>query len=343
MGRPKKGQLQKPEPTRPEPQKQTLLFVKPKPIEEPKAQEESTTEPIAKVDPIAEPQSAPKPVERSKPIKKLPNIIKPVVEAQKPESAQAEQQEQQEQEQSTSLFQAVGIISGTIRFNEYNKMLITLGNREYPLYYVPNKNKRKAYEALLKEIEATGEHNQRLIVYPRITHYPKKEQLHQVSFQVIGFDKGRVDEGVTRELEDFQFRLCGLWQFIPVCQTPCITVLKNFSPDRLEYIKREDTSSLSRMMFMKASHVPLLWRDAPVRPFRFNPKAPKEQQGHASFVEIKARFLPGRDVFGFDSLVAPPTDKPPKFFKVRKEDKAEALKTLSKIKAEKAARRENKE
>jgi hypothetical protein len=60
-------------------------------------------------------------------------------------------------------------------------------------------------------------------------------------------------------------------------------------------------------------------------------------------VEIKARFLPGRDVFGFDSLIAPPTDKPPKYFKVRKEDKAEALKTLSKIKAEKAAKRESKD
>src|SRR5579883_23265 len=341
MGKPNKGQ--KSEQTKPEPQKQTLLFVKPKPTEEPKAHQEPTTEPIAKVEPIVEPQEAPKPVERPKPIKKLPNIIKPVVEAEKPESAEGEQEDQQEQEQSTSLFQAVGIISGTIRFNEYGKTLITLGNREYPLYYSPNKNKRKAYDGLLKEMANTGNYNQRLIVYPKIQHYPKKEQLHQVGFQVVAFDKGILNEGIASTLEDFQFKLCGLWQFIPVCQTPCITVLRNFSPDRLEYIKREDTSSLSKMMFMKASHVPVLWRDAPARPFRFNPKAPKEQQGHASFVEIKARFLPGRDVFGFDSLIAPPTDKLPKFFKVRKEDKAEALKTISKIKAEKAARRESKE
>ncbi len=340
-----KGQLQKTEKALLEAQKQTLLFVKPKSTEEPKAHQEVTTESVAKVEPIAQPQeTAPRSIERPKPIKKLP-VKKPVVESyeatqeqQKPEEAQAEQEGQ---EQSSSLFQAVGIISGTIRFNEYGKTLITLGNKEYPLYCVSNKNKRKAYEGLLKEMANTGVYNQRLIVYPRITHYPKKEQLHQVSFQVVGFDKGRLNEGVTAELEDFQFKLCGLWQFIPVCQTPCITVLKNFTPERLEYIKREDTSSLSRMMFMKASHVPVLWRDAPVKPFRFNPKAPKEQQGHASFVEIKARFLPGRDVFGFDSLIAPPTDKPPKFFKVRKEDKAEALRTISKIKAEKATRKDN--
>jgi hypothetical protein len=325
MGKPKKGQAQPSEP------KQTLLFVKPK------SYQEVTTEPVAKSEPIAQLEEiAAKPVERAKLVKKFPNVKKPIVESQ--EAAQSQQQPEsppKQLEQSSSLFQAVGMISGTIRFNEYGKMLITLGNKEYPLYYVPNKNKRKAYEGLLKEIQNTGEHNQRLIVYPRILHYPKKEQLHQVSFQVIGFDKGRNQEGVAAELEDFQFKLCGLWQFIPVCQTPCITVLRNFTPERLNYIKKENTSTLSKVKFMKASHVPVLWRDAPVRPFRFNPKAQKEQQAHASFVEIKAKFLPGRDVFGFDSLVAPPTDKPPKFFKARKEDKALAIKTIRELKAQK--------
>ncbi|MBW4588980.1 MAG: hypothetical protein KME33_27915 [Aetokthonos hydrillicola CCALA 1050] len=234
--------------------------------------------------------------------------------------------EQQEALASSSMFQAVGVIAGTVRFDENSKALVTVGNKEYPLYYVPNKNKRKAYEALIKEIAATGNHYQRLIVYPRVLHFPKREQIHQVSFQLIGFETERTTGGVGKDLQDFEFRLCGLWQFIPVCQTPCITVLRNFTSERLDYVKNEETSALSKVNFMKASHVPVIWRDAPVKPFRFNPKVPKEQQGHASFVEIKVRFLPGRDVFGFEQLLASPSEKPPRFFKARKEDKAEALK-----------------
>ncbi len=38
---------------------------------------------------------------------------------------------------------------------------------------------------------------------------------------------------IDQELQDFEFKLSGLWQFIPVCQSPCITVQKNFSEERL--------------------------------------------------------------------------------------------------------------
>jgi hypothetical protein len=336
MGRPKKVPVQAEAP------KQTLLAIKPKPPEQPpeKPQEET----VAKSEPTIEPEPATKPVNLVKPKqKKLPDIQvqKPVVEPQEirqetpqqqreeqaqQQEEQEEQEEQAQQQEQLSFFQAVGILSGTIRFNEEGKAFVNLGPKEYPLYYIPSKKKRQAYDALIKEITATGNHNQRLIVYPRILHFPKKEQPHNVSFQLVGFDNGKQPQGVAQELQDFEFKLCGLWQFIPVCQTPCITVLRNFSQERLDYIKREETSALSKVKFMKASHVPVLWRDAPVRPFRFNPKLDKEQQGHPSFVEIKVRFLPNRDVFGFDSLLAPPADKPPRFFKARKEDKAEALK-----------------
>ncbi|MHC5863617.1 MAG: hypothetical protein ACYTXK_42880, partial [Nostoc sp.] len=67
-----------------------------------------------------------------------------------------------------------------------------------------------------------------------------------------------------------------------------------------------------KVKFMKASHIPLLWKDAPVRPFRFNPKVAKEEQGRAVFVTIKAKFLPGRDVFGFVALTALPKDSAPR-------------------------------
>ncbi len=69
----------------------------------------------------------------------------------------------------------------------------------------------------------------------------------------------------------------------------------------------------------------MIWKDAPVKPFRFNPKIEKEQQGKPVFVSIKAKFLPTRQVFGFDSLLSLPVDYAPKFFKASKKMKALAL------------------
>mgnify|MGYP005855356661 FL=1 len=217
-----------------------------------------------------------------------------------------------------AIFQAVGIITGEVNLTEDGKSTVTIGRSQYPLFYVPRK--RKVFEALQKEIEATGNRNQRLVVYPKAIHFPRKEQPHRIAFQLVGFDRGRVEEAVSGELLDLEFKFSGLWQFIPVCSTPCISVFRNFTHERLEYIKQAEPAQ--KVKFMKASHLPLLWKDAPVRPFRFNPKAAKEDQGHPAFVTLKAKFLPGRDVFGFVALLAPPQETPPKFLKASKKDKA---------------------
>ena len=155
-------------------------------------------------------------------------------------------------------------------------------------------------------------------------HFPSREQHYQMSFQLLGFESPQTTEGITKELEDFEFRLCGLWQFIPVCQIPCISVFKNFTGERLEYIKQAEPEK--KVRFMKASHIPLIWRDSPVRPFKFNPRIEQGKQGHSSFVEVLAKFLPGGDVFGFIRMMGEP-GKAPKFLKAGKKDKAEALKT----------------
>jgi hypothetical protein len=140
-----------------------------------------------------------------------------------------------------------------------------------------------------------------------------------------------------------EFQLCGLWQFIPVCRTPCISVFKNFTRERLDFIKQSET--IRKVKFMKASHLPLFWRDTPVPPFRFNPKAPKEEQGKPVFIQVKARFSPRRDAFEFESLLGVPLQKPPSFLKASKADKATAMaekkaKKLEREAAERAAERE---
>lgn len=249
------------------------------------------------------------------------------------ENKTSDQQETQTENPSESgpIFQAVGVITGKLDFQE-ERNTITIGRSTYQLFYIPKK--RRVFDALKKEVENTGEHTQRLIVYPRITHFPKKEQVHQVSFQLVGFDKGRVEDAVSGELQDMEFKLAGLWQFIPVCPTPCISVFRNFTDARLEYIKQAE--SAKKVKFMKASHIPVFWKDAPVRPFRFNPKI-EGDQGRPAFVEIKAKFIPQRNTFGFEALLAPPLEKAPKFLKASKEDKAAVMAAaMAKAKAERS-------
>ena len=234
-------------------------------------------------------------------------------------------------ESPAAIFQAVGVITGSVNFSSDGQSTVTIGSYEYPLYY--SKRQWDVLNALKKEIENTGNQNQRLVVYPKAIHFPRREQPHRIAFQLVGFDRGRKLDAVSGELEDLEFKLSGLWQFIPVCSTPCISVFRNFSDERLEFIKQSEPAR--KVKFMKASHIPLLWKDAPVRPFRFNPKLEKDQQGRAVFVTIKAKFLPGRDVFGFVALTALPKDSAPRFLKASKEDKATVQ--LAAKKAERAA------
>lgn len=227
------------------------------------------------------------------------------------------------------LFSAVGIIVGEINLEELANYSVSLGNKTYPLFYA--RKNYTAFTGLKKEIATTGNKTQRLIVYPKFTHFPKKDRPPRVGFQLVGFDKGREPNGVASELEELQFKLCGLWQFIPVCRQPCISIFRNFTSERLDYIKQAEAQS--KVNFMKASHLPLLWRDSPVRPFRFNPKASKEEQGKTYFVQVKAVFLPHRDCFGFVEQLAEPREKPPKFLKASKEDKATVQKSKAKNKS----------
>ncbi len=295
----KKPQAQKPE--------QTLLSIKPLN----KVEERLDVPPVE--EPVKEQPTVPLSV-IPKPVKRLPDVASaptpPVEEAGEP------------QVPSNAIFQAVGIITGIVKFNPEGKATVAIGDKEYQLYYSPNH--RKAFDALRLQAKKNPLKVERLIVYPRVMHFPSREQHYQMSFQLLGFESPQTTEGITKELEDFEFRLCGLWQFIPVCQIPCISVFKNFTGERLEYIKQAEPEK--KVRFMKASHIPLIWRDSPVRPFKFNPRIEQGKQGHSSFVEVLAKFLPGGDVFGFIRMMGEP-GKAPKFLKAGKKDKAEALKT----------------
>ncbi len=214
---------------------------------------------------------------------------------------------------------------------------MTIGEKSYALYYASTH--KRAYEALKKEITSTGITQQKLIVYPRITHFPGGKQPYRLAFQLAGFvGHSASGEGLESVLEEKEFKISGLWQFIPVCRVPCISVFKNFDKQRLEYIKSAPLDK--KVNFMKASHIPVLWRDAAVPPFRFNKNLDKETQGKASFVQIKARFNSDSDNFEFVELLGTPCQSPPNYLKAGKKDKLEAAKT--KLAASKARKHSSK-
>ena len=212
------------------------------------------------------------------------------------------------------VFRAVGIIKGEVKLCDEGKITVTLSNFEYGIEC--KKRHSDALSGLKKEIASTGQTTQRLIVYPKVMHFPKKDQPQRVWFQLVGFVREDKKIGLAEDLADNEFKLCGLWQFIPVCRPPCISIFLNFKQERLDFLKKSDDPATSAK-FMKASHIPVLWKDSPVRPFRFNPKAGKEQ-GHPSFVQIKAAFLPNRDAFGFVEQLEEPIEQAPKFMKLPK-------------------------
>jgi hypothetical protein len=68
---------------------------------------------------------------------------------------------------------------------EGDKTFVTIGEKSYALYYASTH--KYAYEALKKEITCTGITQQKLIVYPRITHFPGGKQPYRLEFQLAGF------------------------------------------------------------------------------------------------------------------------------------------------------------
>jgi hypothetical protein len=238
-----------------------------------------------------------------------------------------------------AIFQAVGVIVGDVKFSDERKATVAIGEKVFPLFYAPQK--KKAMEALRMELKSTGVSRQRLLVYPRITHFPKRDEPHYVSFQLVAFQRSTTEPDPSEalaQLGDMEFNLAGLWQFIPVCQTPCVSVFKNFTEERKEFVKAAEVDV--KVKFMKGSHVPLMWRDAPVRPFRFNPKLDKEHQGHAAFVAVKARFDPDKGVFQFLELASTPSAQPPRFLKAGKKDRlqvaSDKLKAARGVKGDKS-------
>jgi hypothetical protein len=224
-------------------------------------------------------------------------------------------------------FQATGSILGKVTFSADGQIAtVKVSGRNYPLFYLPQRDGRRKFEAMKSQIKTTGNHELRLTVYPKAIHFPNPERPHEIVFNLVKFENQKNSAKAFKNFEHLEFKLSGLWQFIDVCKIPCISVYRNFSPQQLELVKK--LSLPRKVKFMKALHLPLFWKDAPIPPFQYDPTLEKEERGKPMFVSIKAKFQPHKNAFKFDSLLAMPQAEAPEYFKAGKELKAEAMLAL---------------
>ena len=257
--------------------------------------------------------------QQSKTETKKQTELNPKSESQKVATSEVKEEEKLENKEEESLppkqdyaFQGIGTLYGKIvrRYEDndayYN--LISEG-KTYGLIY----NSPKVKEFL--RLDYNPDKDRYVTVYPYLTHFPNKNTPPKLGFTIIA-----ANDTPHLDLKVNEFKLSGLWQFIAVCKCPVISIHRNRKGkgDRVSRLKKKFDNEKLNKQITRANHVPVLWRDAPVKPFRFNPKLEKDQQGSRYFVEIKAKFIPGREQWGFMELLGEPTLDVPKFYKPEK-------------------------
>ena len=225
--------------------------------------------------------------------------------------------------ESAIVFQAVGIIEGEVSFADEQQPTVTLDGKEYSLLPsgVKQKSVYRQLRRLKKDIEKTGISTRKLLVYPRITHSQQTNYLEEISFQVMNFDY-KIKEEINTLLGERGFFLRGLWQFIPVCSFPCISVFKNSNDRNIKNLKK--VNPINRVKLLEPCHVPVLWENPSVKPFHYDPNLNELDKDSPMFIKIKARFVPEKDCFQFEEQVELPLEEPPRFLKVTEEDKRAA-------------------
>lgn len=206
------------------------------------------------------------------------------------------------------MFQGIGVIEGKVSLSE-NRLYIEIEGKQYQLL----KTKK-----VIAKFLATQEKS-KLVVYPKVIHFPQRDKYQIVSFTYVAHEQnGGEGYGLFDQLEPGQFILSGVWQFIPVCRVPCISIYRNFQKEEKGFEEKFEAfkglEPEGKAKFSKAIHVPLMWRDSLVSPFRFNPRLQKEEQQPKYFLSVLANFQASKDVWIFESLRMPPTVDLPNFF-----------------------------
>ncbi len=210
----------------------------------------------------------------------------------------------------TKIFQGLGIIEGKIikRFEDNDKYYnVLVGEKTYQLI-INRKNVTNFVKATYNPDET-----QLLLVYPNLVHYRQRKERTlplKISFTIVA-----VLQELRHGLKVNEFRLCGIYQQIKLYSGTVISVHRNKTEHLKHFVNRNKDKAKN---LLRANHIPIFWEDSPVKPFRYNPNLDKDKQADRYFVEIKARFLPDREQWGFMELLGEPTLELPNFMKAPK-------------------------
>lgn len=193
-------------------------------------------------------------------------------------SVTGETQKETKKPKKELFFQAVGLIKGLISKGEDGHYLITFEGHDWKLF-----GSKRILNKMPEKVMF-------LTVYPML-----------FNGTVFGFHVVAYNDKKPENLRVNRFILRGVWQFIPQFKRPIITVYRNE--------KKGDWDNC------KPLHIPILWKDAPVEPFRFRSDIKEDEpKPERYFVGVNARFIPDKG-FGFESLSEEPTKKIPKYVK----------------------------
>ncbi len=229
--------------------------------------------------------------------------------------AGAQSTDETEADLDKPIFQAIGTIQGKAQKDDEGNFFLRLGGKRYNIFFAGYR-----YQAWLKQAEAHPEQTLFFRVYPKCLMSPRKPP--RIYFQVAAWEAEN-----PWEEQPGQFRLKGIWQFVPQVRTPVISIYRNHN------------ASDPKGKF-KATHIPVLMRrDDESAPFRFNPKIAKEDLPPRWFVQGKFKFIPSRDSFGFSEDLEPPTKKIPYYKKPIKEVPGKDSEKGAQNKSEKPSRK----
>ena len=248
--------------------------------------------------PVIEPQPAKAKKQKTKKAKVSPENSVP---ENSPENPVPETPKTEEPEQKSPIFQAFGLVKGKI-LEQGSSYVLQIEDKTYPLF--GPRGRIKSFVGSEEDVY--------LRVYPNWQPNAQKEAvLRNLSFTVVA-----VLVQCPKNYQVNHFKVRGIWQKVPFLVEPVITVYRNQSRGA-----HDDC---------KALHFPLVWQDAPVEPFEYDPSL-KEKQDYSKryFCQVKVIFSPETQEFTVSSLLEEPTTTIPPYIKPKKFQKPPKVETSS--------------
>ncbi len=197
------------------------------------------------------------------------------------------------------IFQAFGKMILTPYLKEKD-LKIEIEGQEYDLLYGSDYTAR-IHRALKQELKNKGSRKMLLSLYPN-AQFSEESETAKLFFILAGFEK----KSPTNQTYPEQFNLRGIWQYISESPIPVISIYRNME----QLVKLKRLNEKQQLKSVQPHHLPIVWENAPVKPFKYAEEVAKDEQMPGYFVEVSAIIKDGIYVVQ-EMLKEPRLDIPP--------------------------------